>query len=168
MRYLSNQCHNTNRYMMERTLDVSRYLLRSRRLFLIMSYPFVVSTETADGLATWWRHQMETFSVLMAICAGYSPVPGEFPTQRSVARSFDVYFDLRRNKRISKQSGGWWFETLSWSLWRHCYEFEGFANSIIICHILHTRVLVDSQYTPLPDFCFWCSPSTHIYHHQLR
>ena len=56
---------------------------------------------------------METFSALLAICAGNSPVPGEFPTQRPVTRSFDVYFDLRPNKRLSKQSRGWWFETLS-------------------------------------------------------
>ena len=67
----------------------------------------------------WWRHQMETFSLLLAICAGNSPVPGEFPTQRPVTRSFDVYFDLRPNKRLSKQSSGWWFETLSPPLWRH-------------------------------------------------
>ena len=45
--------------------------------------------------------------------------PGEFPTQRPVTRSFDVYFVLRPNKRLSKQWWGWWFETLSWSLWRH-------------------------------------------------
>ena len=56
---------------------------------------------------SWWRHQMETFSALLAICAGNSPVPGEFPTQRPVTRSFDVYFDLRPNKRLSKQSLGW-------------------------------------------------------------
>ena len=68
----------------------------------------------------WWRHQMETFSALLAICAGNSPVPGEFHTQRPVTRSFDVYFDLRPNKRLSKQLWGWWFETPSWSLWRHC------------------------------------------------
>ena len=67
----------------------------------------------------WWRHQMETFSALLAICAGNSPVPGEFPTQRPVTWSFDVYFDLRPNKWLSKQSWGWWFETLSCSLWRH-------------------------------------------------
>ena len=67
----------------------------------------------------WWRHQMETFSALLAICAGNSPVSGEFPTQRPVTRSFDVYFDLRPDKRLSKQSLGWWFETLSHSLWRH-------------------------------------------------
>ena len=44
---------------------------------------------------------METFSALLAICAGNSPVPGEFPTQRPVTRSFDVSFDLRLNKRLS-------------------------------------------------------------------
>ena len=53
---------------------------------------------------SWWRHQMETFSALLAICAGNSPVPGEFPTQRPVTRSFDVFFDLRLKKRLSKQS----------------------------------------------------------------
>ena len=70
-------------------------------------------------IPTWWRHQMETFSALLPICAGNSPVPGEFPTQRPVTRSFDVYFDLRPNKWLSKQPWGWWFETLSCSLWRH-------------------------------------------------
>ena len=35
---------------------------------------------------------METFSVLLAICLGNSPVPGEFPAQRPVTRSFDVFF----------------------------------------------------------------------------
>ena len=62
---------------------------------------------------------METFSALLAFCAGNSPVPGEFPTQKPVTRSFDVYFDLRPNERLSKQSLGWWFETLSPPLWRH-------------------------------------------------
>ena len=70
--------------------------------------------------SAWWRHQMETFSTLLAICAGNSPVPGEFPAQRPVTRSFDVFFDLRLNKRLSKQSSGWWFETLSRPLRRHC------------------------------------------------
>ena len=75
---------------------------------------------------SWWRHQMETFSALLAICAGNSPVPGEFPTQRPVMRSFDVFFDLRLNKRLSKQSWGWWLETLSRPLWRHRYVFVTF------------------------------------------
>ena len=46
--------------------------------------------------------------------------PGEFPTQRPVTRSFDVFFDLRLIKRLSKQTWGWWFETPSWPFWRHC------------------------------------------------
>ena len=46
---------------------------------------------------------METFSALLAICAGNSPVPGEFPTQRPVTRNFDVFFDLHMNKLLSKQ-----------------------------------------------------------------
>ena len=51
---------------------------------------------------------METFSVLQAICAENSPVTGEFPAQRLVTRSFDVFFDLRLTKRLSKQWWGWW------------------------------------------------------------
>ena len=47
---------------------------------------------------------METFSVLLAIYADNSPVSGEFPAQRPVTRSFDVFFDLRLNKQLSKQS----------------------------------------------------------------
>ena len=72
---------------------------------------------------------METFSALLAICAGNSPVPSEFHTQRPVARSFDVFFDLRLNKRLSKQSWGWWFETLSCPIWRNC------NGSLQGCHI---------------------------------
>ena len=44
------------------------------------------------------------------------------PAQRPVTGSFDVFFDLRLNKRLGKQSRGWWFETLSRPLWRHCNE----------------------------------------------
>ena len=54
---------------------------------------------------------METFSVLLVLCAGNSLVTGEFPAQRPVPQSFDILFDLRLNKRLSKQSWGWWFET---------------------------------------------------------
>ena len=53
-----------------------------------------ISSERVLTMA-WWRHQLETFSVLLALCAGNSPVTGEFPVQRPVTRSFDVSFDLR-------------------------------------------------------------------------
>ena len=70
------------------------------------------------------RHHMETFSPLLAICVGNSPVTGEFPAQRPVTRSFDVFFDLRPNKRLSKQWWGLWFETPSRPLWRHRNEMQ--------------------------------------------
>ena len=46
---------------------------------------------------------METFSALLALCAGNSPGTGEFPAQRPVTRGFDVFFYLHLNKRLSKQ-----------------------------------------------------------------
>ena len=63
---------------------------------------------------------METFSALLALCEGNSPVTAEFPSQRPVTRSFDVFFDLRLNKRLSKPSRRRWFETPSCTLWCHC------------------------------------------------
>ena len=35
--------------------------------------------------------QMEIFSALLALCKGNPPVTGGFPSQKPVARSFDVY-----------------------------------------------------------------------------
>ena len=78
-----------------------------------------IPTTRTIRLNPWWRHQMETFSASLAICEGNQPVDGEFPTQRPVARSFDVFFDLCPNKRLSKKSWGWWLETPSSSLWCH-------------------------------------------------
>ena len=68
----------------------------------------------------WWRHQMETSSALLDLCEGNPPVTGGFPLQRPVMWSVDVFFDLRLNKRLSKQSRRRWFETSSRSLCRHC------------------------------------------------
>ena len=58
------------------------------------------------------------FRVTGHLCEEFTG-PGEFPAQKPVTRIFDVFFDLRLNKRLSKQSWGWWFETLSRPLWRH-------------------------------------------------
>ena len=81
------------------------------------------------------------------------PLCGEFtghrwiPPQRPVTWSFDVFFDLRLNKRLSKQSQCWWFETQSCPLWRHCNAitapedgFTLFAHAGLI--ITHTRRIV--------------------------
>ena len=96
-----------------------RHLLRNSLLtlniFIDTCWWYVLSK-------TWWRHQMEALSALLTICAGNSPVTGEFPSQRPVTRSFDVFFDLHLNKRSSEQSRRRWFETPSCPLWRHCNE----------------------------------------------
>ena len=66
---------------------------------------------------------METFSALLALCEGNPPVTGGFPSQRPVTRNFDAFFDLRPNKRLSKQSRRRWFETPSRSSVRYCNSF---------------------------------------------
>ena len=58
------------------------------------------------------------FRVTGHLCGKFTG-PRWIPAQRPVTRSFDVFFDLRLNKRLSKQPWGWWFETPAWSLWRH-------------------------------------------------
>ena len=62
---------------------------------------------------------METFSALLAICAGNSPVSGEFPAQRPVTRSFDVFFDVRLIKRLSHP------------LWRHRNELHVMKMNVL-------------------------------------
>ena len=147
-----NACHVNDHY---RVWEVSRHsflgyvgdLKRSRRTMLINTWswravnfrgrpadlraphslsPGVVSGQLTQ-LFSWWRLQMETFSALLVICAGSSPVPGEVPAKRPVTRSFDVFFYLRLNKRLSKQSWGWRFETLSRPLWRQCNGWRAYV-----------------------------------------
>ena len=69
-----------------------------------------------------WKHVLRHWLLCgnSPMTAGNSPVTGEFPSHRPVTRSFDVFFDLRLNKGLSKQSRHRWFETPSLSLWRHC------------------------------------------------
>ena len=91
-----------------------------RRLEQIWSISHGISIYGFIVICSWWRHQMKNFSASLALYAVNSPVTGEFPAQRPVTRSFDVFFDLRLNKRLSRQSWGWWFETPWRPLWRHC------------------------------------------------
>ena len=72
----------------------------------------------------WCRHQMETFSALLALCAGNLSATGEIPSQRPVAQNFGVFVDLRLNKRYNKQPWGWLFESQSRSLWRHYNDHQ--------------------------------------------
>ena len=104
----------------------------STRLYLdsIQYNMYIYSSLGLPGhVVTWWRHQMETFSALLTLCVGNSLVTGEFAAQRPVTRSFDVFFDLRLNKPLSKQSWRLWFETPSRSSlhWRH-NDHDGVSN----------------------------------------
>ena len=72
----------------------------------------------------WWRHQMETFSALLALWAGNSPVTSEFPSQRPVTWSFDVFFHLHMNKQLSKLWRCQWCEMPTLSLWCYCNEWS--------------------------------------------
>ena len=80
----------------------------------------------AKGISSFGKHddviKWKLFSALLAICAGNSPVSGEFLAQRPVTRNFDIFFDLRLNKRLTRQLWGWWFKTVSRPLWRQCNE----------------------------------------------
>ena len=82
--------------------------------FLIFLYQDRLQTLWASLWLKWY------FSALLALCAGNSTVTGEFPSQRPVTRSFYIFFDLRLDKRMSKQSRRRWFETPSRSLWHLC------------------------------------------------
>ena len=113
---------------------------------------------------------METLSALLALCAGNSPVIGEFPTQRPVTRSFDVFFDL--NKLLSKQWWGWWFETPSRPLLRRCNAFnhtsssrhDGFgccAPVLLISEIL-SRCIYLANFLGVPHSCPLISRQCHL------
>ena len=108
---------------------------------------------------------METFSALLAICAGNSPVPGEFPAQRPVTRSFDVSFDLRPNKRLSKQWWGWWFETISRPLWRHRNVSIHWLRGLDVVLKLHFSILID--WLVFSFLMISQSPASNIYHKTL-
>ena len=84
------------------------------------------------------------------------------PAQRPVTRSCDVFFDLRMNKRLSKQSWGWWFETPSPSLWRHCNGKSMFVSAIrIVTHCNRDKMATISQttfstaFSSMKLFVFW-------------
>ena len=122
-------------------------------LALTPDYNPLGSSMATDAMAwrlrvvTWWRYQMETFSALLAIYAGNSPTTGEFPAQRPMTRSFDIFFDLRLIKRLSKQSRRVWFETPSRSLWRHRNEKRSYWLSGI-----------KSQFSTSMDLKYLCHP----------
>ena len=82
----------------------------------------VVSMKNCQVLADLTHYDVlksKHFPCYWPFCAGNSPATGEFPLQRPVTRSFDVFFGLPLNKRLSEQSRRRWLGTPSCLLWRH-------------------------------------------------
>ena len=74
----------------------------------------------------WWRHQMDMFSALLAVCAGNSPVTSDFPSQRPVRRSFNVFF----------LDGSFWCH-----VWRQSWHHDYSRFSVVVNHKhLHTSM----------------------------
>ena len=70
-----------------------------------------------DSWCTWWRHQIKTFSALLAICAGNSPVTGEFTSERPVTGCFDVFL-------IYVWTNGWANNRNTGDLRCHCAHYD--------------------------------------------
>ena len=105
---------------------------------------------------------MVTFSALLAFCVGNSPITGEFPSQRPVTRSFDVFFDLHLNKRLSKQSWDWnnWPFVRGTSAYRwipltKCEQQRNFNVSLLLGTKLEQAEAVDEGCQTGSRFNIW-------------
>ena len=89
---------------------------------------------------------METFSTLLTLCEGNSPVIGEFPSQRPVTQSFDVFFGLRQNNKNC-----WVNDRDAGDLRRHRAHYD--VSVIIFELAIHTL------------YCYlkyWCDENIHM------
>ena len=103
---------NKNMIVTSNTDEASEIMALSRSCLTFKAHQELVWSLPLSLLLTMTSSKGKKIA-LLALCARNSPVTGEFPSQRPVKRSFDVFYDLRLNKRLSKQSWGWWFETPS-------------------------------------------------------
>ena len=83
---------------------------------------------------------MEAFSTLLSLCAGNSPATVNSPHRGQWRGALMFFFDLRRNKRLSKQPWGWWFKTPSWSLWRQCIEQNVLLTLTSMCLYIYMHI----------------------------
>ena len=88
-------------------------IIKFSRNYMPKGPPFYMMTSSNGNI----------FRVTGPLCGEFTDL-SEFPAQRPVTRSFDVFFDLRLNKRLGKQPWGWWFGMPSWSLWRQCNDIS--------------------------------------------
>ena len=94
-----------------------------------------LSSDSKAYIWSWWRHQMGTFSALLVICAGNSPVTGEFPAQRPGTQSFDVFFICARiNNWVNNREVG--------DLRRHRTHYDGTV-------MLRAKLFTNSKFTQI-------------------
>ena len=118
MTFAHSRCISS-RMQIEWIWKIERTLRMRSKWSQNIAHPLRIQCDCGCIIARMMTSSNGTFS---ALCAGNSQVPDEVPSQRPVTRSFDVFIDLRLNKRLSRQSRGRWFETPSHKLWRHCNE----------------------------------------------
>ena len=106
-----------------------------------------------------WRHRMEIFSVLLALCEGNPTVTGGFPSQRLAMQSFGVYFDLHPKKRLSKQSRRrlahydvtvMWAHDFSTSSYSAEHQYPALRKCLWLLKISNTYLLITWYYSIWP------------------
>ena len=142
------------------TFEVGEWISNSiSRLYQVCEYLSI------NHISTWWHHQMETFSALLAFYDGNSLVTGEFTSQRPVTWRFDVFFDLFLNKRLNKPSKHWWFEMPLHSLWRH--HNERGPEWVLVSHtstdLGHGKVIINHIWKSQTSITYLCFYWIHIY-----
>ena len=119
-------------------------------LYNFQCFSFITITNSYSGaLCPWWHNQMETLAVLLTLCEGNPPVTSGFTSQRPVTWSFDVFFDLRLNKRFSKHSRCYLDNKVHVAnmgpRWAPCWPHEPcYQGSDMRCHHAHYDVTVIS------------------------
>ena len=115
---------------------------------------------------------METLSLTLALCVGNSPVTGECPSQRSVTRSFDLFFDLRLNNDwVNNHEAGDWkrhrahydVTVMNWGLTWPIWHAESAVNENYVnkLYLFHLYINAPIEYL----FCVICTPykNTHLW-----
>ena len=122
-----------------RSYTISKHDLTDLCVISLLMFPSDMMTSSNGNIST-----------LLALCAGNSLVVGDFPSKRPVARSFDVFFDLCLNKRLSKQSWAWWFATPSHSTWRHCNGIRfRWKSQYVLIQIVYHKILQETSWKML-------------------
>ena len=115
-------CENDNIPLLKSSSKLMTYLSSTNMVLRFNSAPPRIS-----DLSHCWFYDYSKmtssngniFCIIGHLCGEFTGPRWIPPAQRPVTWSFDVFFDLGLNKRLSKQSWGWWFETLLCPLWRH-------------------------------------------------